>query len=51
MVAVQASGRMVMSMGEVVFSPPHEPYTDRLLASVPDMAVGWLDRIIAGRAA
>ncbi|WP_313349442.1 ABC transporter ATP-binding protein [Paracoccus sp. (in: a-proteobacteria)] len=36
---------------EAVFLPPHAPYTSTLLASVPDMAVGWLDRIIAGRAA
>jgi peptide/nickel transport system ATP-binding protein len=34
-----------------IFAPPHEPYTETLLASVPDMAVGWLDRIIAARAA
>ncbi len=36
---------------EAVFSPPHEPYTHKLLASVPDMAVGWLDRVIDGRVA
>ena len=34
-----------------VFAPPHEPYTERLLGSVPDMAVGWRDRIIAVRVA
>ncbi len=51
-VVVMQHGRIVeQGVKEVVFSPPHEPYTDRLLASVPDMAVGWLDRIIAGRAA
>ena len=26
-------------------------YTRKLLDSVPDMAVGWLDGIVAGRAA
>jgi peptide/nickel transport system ATP-binding protein len=51
-VAVMQYGKIVeQGEKEVVFAPPHEPYTDRLLASVPDMAVGWLDRIIAGRAA
>ncbi|ULB10999.1 ABC transporter ATP-binding protein [Cereibacter azotoformans] len=51
-VVVMQHGRIV-EQGEKgrVFAPPHEPYTERLLASVPDMAVGWLDRIIAGRAA
>jgi peptide/nickel transport system ATP-binding protein len=51
-VVVMQAGRIV-EQGEKarVFAPPHEPYTETLLASVPEMAVGWLDRIIAGRAA
>ncbi|EGJ20293.1 ABC transporter related protein [Cereibacter sphaeroides WS8N] len=51
-VVVMQHGRIV-EQGEKdrVFAPPHEPYTERLLASVPDMAVGWLDRIIAARVA
>jgi peptide/nickel transport system ATP-binding protein len=34
-----------------IFAPPHAPYTETLLESVPDMAVGWLDKVIAERAA
>ncbi len=51
-VVVMQAGRIVEQGDKAqVFAPPHEPYTETLLASVPDMAVGWLDRIIAGRAA
>ncbi|MBL3674848.1 ABC transporter ATP-binding protein [Paracoccus sp. KCTC 42845] len=51
-VVVMQHGRIVdRGAKEVVFSLPHEPYTDKLLASVPDMAVGWLDGIIASRTA
>ncbi len=32
-----------------VFSPPHNPYTELLLSSVPEMDVGWLDRVLAAR--
>ena len=34
-----------------IFSPPHHPYTELLLSSVPEMEVGWLDRTLAERAA
>jgi peptide/nickel transport system ATP-binding protein len=34
-----------------VLAPPHHPYTDLLLSSVPEMRVGWLDRTLAERAA
>ncbi len=51
-VVVMQAGRIVEQGDKArVFAPPHEPYTETLLASVPEMAVGWLDRIIAGRAA
>lgn len=51
-VVVMQSGRIVEQGDKAeVFTPPHQPYTETLLASVPDMAVGWLDRIIEGRAA
>jgi peptide/nickel transport system ATP-binding protein len=52
-VVVMQHGRIV-EQGEKarVFAPPHEPYTETLLASVPEMAgwTGWLDRnsIIVG---
>lgn len=50
---------VVMQLGKVVergpkdemFSPPHHPYTDLLLSSVPEMDPDWLDRVLANRAA
>ena len=47
----------VMYQGEVVevgqkseiLSPPHPPYTQLLLSSVPEMRVGWLEEAIATR--
>ena len=32
-----------------VLAPPHKPYTQLLLASVPEMAEGWLDGVIVAR--
>lgn len=34
---------------EQVLSPPFDDYTDLLLASVPQMRVGWLEEAISGR--
>ena len=31
--------------------PPHHAYTELLLSSVPEMASGWLDNLLAERAA
>jgi peptide/nickel transport system ATP-binding protein len=50
---------VVMHCGQVVQSgpksqvlrPPHEPYTELLLSSVPEMDPGWLDRLLARRTA
>jgi peptide/nickel transport system ATP-binding protein len=47
----------VMLKGEIiaqgptsqVFAPPHHPYTERLLASVPEMDTTWLDQVLAQR--
>lgn len=48
---------VVMSNGAVVqqgskssvLSPPHPPYTERLLSSVPDMDPDWLTNLLASR--
>ena len=50
---------VVMQRGHVVeqgpkpgmFQPPHHPYTDLLLSSVPEMDPEWLTRTLAARAA
>lgn len=48
---------VVMYQGEVVehgpkdeiFRPPHHEYTELLLSSVPEMEVGWLERVLEDR--
>ncbi len=48
---------VVMKEGKVVeagpkdemFTPPHHPYTDLLLSSVPEMDPGWLDSLLSER--
>ena len=48
---------VVMHQGKVVeegpkqevLSPPHDPYTELLLSSVPEMEVGWLENVLATR--
>jgi peptide/nickel transport system ATP-binding protein len=32
-----------------MLSPPHDPYTELLLSSVPEMEVGWLENVLATR--
>ena len=47
----------VMLRGEIVaqgptpqiFSPPFHPYTERLISSVPEMRIEWLDEVLAKR--
>jgi peptide/nickel transport system ATP-binding protein len=34
-----------------IFSPPYHPYTEKLIASVPEMDTTWLDQVLAGRGA
>ncbi|MFY0622888.1 MAG: ABC transporter ATP-binding protein [Pelagimonas sp.] len=49
---------VVMQKGKVVeagpkdqiMAPPHAPYTELLLSSVPEMDPGWLDRVVQKRA-
>lgn len=50
---------VVMQRGRVIeqgpkaemFAPPHEPYTELLLSSVPEMDPDWLTRLLAAREA
>ncbi|MEM6934757.1 MAG: ABC transporter, partial [Pseudomonadota bacterium] len=50
---------VVMKEGKVVeqgaktemFQPPHHPYTELLLSSVPEMDPDWLTKLLAERAA
>jgi peptide/nickel transport system ATP-binding protein len=49
----------VMLKGEIIaqgptaeiFSPPFHPYTEKLIASVPEMDTHWLDHVLAKRVA
>ena len=46
-VAVMLKGRMVAAGDtETVFNPPFHPYTELLLASVPEMRRDWLDDVL-----
>ena len=43
-VVVMEHGRVVDSgRKSAIFQPPHHPYTEKLLASEPQMSPGWLD--------
>lgn len=49
-VVVMQNGRVVEAgPKEKIFTPPHHPYTDLLLASVPEMDPDWLTRLLAER--
>jgi peptide/nickel transport system ATP-binding protein len=49
-VAVMHKGRVVRYGQKTdVLSPPFDDYTGKLLASVPQMATGWLDSVVAAR--
>ncbi len=49
-VVVMHRGRIVeQGKKATVFDPPHEPYTDLLLSSVPEMRVGWLTDLLNRR--
>jgi peptide/nickel transport system ATP-binding protein len=51
-VVVMKDGRVVEKGGKTeMFRPPHDPYTELLLSSVPEMDPDWLDRLLAERAA
>ena len=49
-IAVMYRGRVVrFGPKDKVLSPPFDDYTDMLLASVPEMELGWLERVLAHR--
>jgi peptide/nickel transport system ATP-binding protein len=50
-IVVMHQGKIVQQgpKGQVL-TPPHHPYTELLLSSVPAMATGWLDGVLAQRA-
>jgi len=49
-VVVMQKGRVVEQGPKAeMFSPPHHPYTELLLSSVPEMDPDWLDRTIETR--
>ena len=49
-VVVMKEGKVVEAgPKDVVFSPPHHPYTDLLLSSVPEMDPDWLTRLLEER--
>lgn len=51
-IVVMYQGKIVQQgRKEEVLTPPHHPYTDLLLSSVPEMELGWLDRTLAEREA
>ena len=49
-VVVMKSGKVVEQGRKAqVFSPPHHPYTELLLSSVPEMDADWLSGVLASR--
>lgn len=49
-VVVMKDGRVVeQGTKEEMFNPPHHPYTDLLLSSVPEMDPDWLDNLLSSR--
>ncbi len=49
-VVVMLNGQVVESgPRDEVFTPPHDPYTDKLLASVPEMDPDWLTHLLEER--
>jgi peptide/nickel transport system ATP-binding protein len=51
-VVVMQKGRVIEQGPKAqMFAPPHEPYTELLLSSVPEMDPDWLTRLLDRRAA
>ena len=50
-IVIMLNGRVVEQGGkQEILTPPHHEYTDKLLASVPEMNPDWLDNLLAERA-
>jgi peptide/nickel transport system ATP-binding protein len=51
-IVVMLQGRIVeQGPKQEILTPPHDPYTDLLLSSVPEMDPDWMDNLLADRAA
>ena len=51
-IVVMLQGRIVeQGPKHDILTPPHHPYTDLLLSSVPEMDPDWMDNLLADRAA
>jgi len=51
-IVVMYQGKIVQQgLKHEVLTPPHHPYTDLLLSSVPEMDPAWLESLLAERAA
>jgi peptide/nickel transport system ATP-binding protein len=51
-IVVMYQGRVVeQGTKDEILTPPHDPYTELLLSSVPEMDTGWLDHTLAEREA
>jgi peptide/nickel transport system ATP-binding protein len=51
-VAVMYAGRIIdTGLTKEVFAPPHHPYTQLLINSVPALRQGWLEEVIGSREA
>ena len=49
-IAVMYRGQVVRYGSKTdVLTPPFDDYTDLLLSSVPEMQIGWLEKVLAGR--
>jgi peptide/nickel transport system ATP-binding protein len=49
-VAVMRNGEVIeVGTKAEIFTPPHHPYTDLLLSSVPEMDTNWLTRVLKHR--
>ena len=49
-VVVMKDGKVVeQGPKDIMFTPPHDPYTDLLLSSVPEMDPDWLTTLLEER--